>query len=182
MTWGSSKVWLTNLQRNKFIKSQNGNRTVNQVLKVYHWNKGNGWWESKINEIESLLLIKKPDLLFISEANMRMSISEDQKSLAGYTTIHPRTVEKLGCSRLILLIREEVEFQLQRNLMSDLEASIWVKVTIKGRRSLYIGGNYREHKLLMQQQPNVSGTPALQNKRKHLNVGQRQQRKVCTVL
>ena len=41
--WGSEKGWLSNALRNKKIKSQNGNGRINQVLKLYHWNKGNGW-------------------------------------------------------------------------------------------------------------------------------------------
>ena len=165
VTWGSTKGWLTNLQRNKRIKSQNGNIMNSQVLKIFHWNKGSSWWEKKIPEIESLIEMKKPDLLFISEANMKVGISEHLKVFEGYTTVHPKTASRYGYSRLVLFIREEIDFLLLDPLMTDHEASIWVKILIKGRRPICIGGNYREHRLLLQQMPNNTGTPALQQRR-----------------
>ena len=115
--------------------------------------------------IENPIEIKKPDLLFISEANMRLEISDELKLIDGYKTTHPKTSPKYGYSRLVLLIREDIDFELLENLMLDQESSIWIKLVIGGRHSISIGGSYREHRLLLQQQPNVSGTPLLQQKR-----------------
>ena len=163
--WGTQSSWLSNLQRNRIIKSRNGNGKSCNILKVYHWNKGNAWWESKIPEIESLLFLKSPDLIFISEANLREEISDHMKVIDGYQTIYPRTSVFYGYSRLILLIRDNIEFEKLENLMSIVEPSIWVKIRVKGRSPIVIGGNYREHRLLLQQQPNVTNTPALQASR-----------------
>ena len=147
------------------IKMINGNGKSCQVLKIFHWNKGHGWWENKVDEIEILIHEKVPDMLFISEANLRSGISDKIKSFEGYITEHPKTSLNLGYSRLVLLIHSNIDYRILNNYMSDSEASIWVKIIIEGRRPIVVGGNYREHKFLLQQQPNVSGSPALQQKR-----------------
>ena len=163
--WGTRKSWMSNREMNREIKAQNGNGTVKQILKVYHWNKGHGWWENKLEEIETLVAEKVPDLIFISEANLRQEIRDEMKCIDGYTTVYPKTATNHKYSRLILLIREEISYKLLDNLMNATEPSIWVRVNINKRRSVCIGGCYREHRLLLQQAPNLTGTPALQQLR-----------------
>ena len=162
---GTRKIWLSSRLRNRSIKSQNGNGVVNHLIKIYHWNKGNGWWEGRVGEIEQIIAAKTLDLLYISEVNLRNEISDRDKLIEGYTMILPKTSVSHGYARLILLIKEEIEFKLQENLMSNVEPSIWIKLKINGRKSITVGGNYREHKLLLQQQPNTSGSTALQQRR-----------------
>ena len=152
-------------EKNRVIKAQNGNRTLKQVIKVFHWNIGPGWWENKIVEVEGLIEENHPDLLFISEANLRNEISDEIKSLEGYNLILPMTAENHGYSRLILLIREEIDYKVMESFMSNEGIVIWVKVAARGRRPIYIGGAYREHQLLLQPQPNNTGTPRLQQRR-----------------
>ena len=77
----------------------------------------------------------------------------------------PRTSARYNHSRLVLLIRVEVNFKLLENFMSEEEPSIWVRISIDRRKSICIGGSYREHQLLLQQQPNQTGTTALQQQR-----------------
>ena len=38
-------------------------------------------------------------------------------------------------------------------------ATIWVRMEGKGRKPLNIGGVYRDHRLLLQDQPNRTGDP-----------------------
>ena len=52
---------------------------IKQTLKVSHWNAGPGWWQSKIIEVEALLLDTSPDLLFVSEANLKANTPQEQK-------------------------------------------------------------------------------------------------------
>ena len=50
-----------------------GGEGVKHTLKIVHWNAGVSWWESKRTEIQALIFLTEPDLLFVSEANLRLS-------------------------------------------------------------------------------------------------------------
>ena len=53
---------------NSKIRAVHGNRT--QCFRVIHWNLGSKHWTKKLVEIEGLLNEKKPELCFITEANL----------------------------------------------------------------------------------------------------------------
>ena len=82
MIWTTRKHWLSNKLMNRRIKSQNGNSKLKQAIKVYHWNRRNGWWERSLDEIETIVAEKSPDLLFISEANLRNEVEDMRKKIS----------------------------------------------------------------------------------------------------
>ena len=49
--------------------------------------------------------------------------------------------------------------------MNDSIASIFLKLSCKGRKSVNLGAIYREHRYIRQEEPNLSGSIAEQNKR-----------------
>ena len=47
-TWTSGERWLSNKRRNSLARAKNGNiAKTKQTIRLYHWNIGNGWWDSK---------------------------------------------------------------------------------------------------------------------------------------
>ena len=112
--------------------------------------------EQKKIEVEALVLEEEPDLLFISEANMRDAIAPEFKFIEGYNLITPNTMRRMGYSRLVLFVREGVKLDVMENCMSDDLPAIWVKLTTRGRKPLVIGGLYREFHQLLQPLPNMS--------------------------
>ena len=68
----------------------------------------------------------------------------------------------MGYSRIILLARIRVQLTILNNMMSDNLPVIWVKVSARGRKSLVIGGAYREFHQLLQPSPNTSNDWNLQ--------------------
>ena len=132
------------------------------MIKVIHWNMGSTFWERKIDQIQNIIADLKPDLMFISKANLLNDLPANESDIEGYDLIRPKTSVRYGHSRLVLLIREEIDYSILANCMSDEAPAIWVKIVTKSRRPITIGSAYREHKIILQPLPNDSGSPAQQ--------------------
>ena len=150
---------------NKKWQQEGGGGGVKQTLRLSHWNVGNALWENKRTEISALILESDPDLLYISEANLKSNVTEEERHIEGYYQILPNTAIRMGYSRLVLLVKEGVRVSLMDECMADEIPAIWVKVITRGRKPLVVGGLYREHHLWLQQQPNNTDDRNLQNQR-----------------
>ena len=132
----SGSDWLTSRVRNKVMKVKNGNRGhLKQNIRLYHWNMGHSWWEAKILEIQAVVNEVDPDLMFISEANLREGVDEVASHVEGYELVYPCTMTTQGYARIMLLVKEGVRFKKMENFMDENAASIWVKIEKMG------GGN-----------------------------------------
>ena len=152
---------ISNKVRNKLIKSVNGNGVGNMV-KILHWNTGSKFWKRKRETLEDLMLERDPDLLFVSEANMMQDLSEEQRHIGGYKTVLPNTMNVLGYARIVLLIKEDIDFKLLNQCMLQGTSSIWISLGMRGRKPLTIGGMYREQTLLRQGPDNNTDSPNMQ--------------------
>ena len=74
----------SNKIRNKNIKMKNGNGTLRQNISVIHWNMGAKFWERKKLEVEAVLFQFNPDIFIISEANMKLDLTDEEKRVNGY--------------------------------------------------------------------------------------------------
>ena len=154
--WKSRNIWRSNKARNKQIKITNGNRQEIKKLKIIHWNGGGCRWENKTIEIESLVLEYKPDICYISEANLWNEVEELDRRIPGYTLYYPNTMTSLGHARLILLAREGLKLQLVSTQNDKELAMVWIKVGTGKNNSVLIGGLYRQHQLLGQADKNFT--------------------------
>ena len=89
-----------------------------------------------------------PDLAFFSEANLYPSTTEAERQIPGYTIV--TTVDfRMGFnSRLVLLVREGFNVNIEQDLMEADIASIWTTIPRRGTKKLRVGGVYREHQLI----------------------------------
>ena len=134
----------------------NGNITIRNILKILHWNAGNALLQNKLTELEALILEKTPDILFVSEANLMATLPVDERQIVGYSLHLPGTVEKHKYVRIVLLIKEGIDFKIQPEMMHEDVAIIWLSI-MKGNRSIMkVGSVYREHRLLLKQHPNIT--------------------------
>ena len=151
----SLKKWsLSNKTRNKYMKTYNRNRK--SCFSVMHWNLGSRHWDKKQEEIQHLVDEMNPDFLFISEANLFNDTPSHLIEIEGYTMTKAKTVDKLKYSRIVLLTEIRIIYTVEWQRMNDEIYSIWVKIGGRGRKSLRIGGMYREHFLIKQPEPNLS--------------------------
>ena len=77
---------------------------------------------------------------------------DHETRIQGYTIIKPLTENNplLMYSRIILLVKDNVQVAELRNFMSNDISSIWVKVNKRGHKQVIIGRLYREQYLLKQ--------------------------------
>ena len=148
----------SNKERNRKVRMENGNGFNNNIVKIYHWNAGPMYWNRKRDIIEALTLERQPDILVITEANLMCETSQEESHIQGYDMVLPLTMDTLGYSRVVMLVRQGINFKILDKCMDTGLASIYIQLGIPGRKSLNIGGIYREHHLL--RQPNVeTGRP-----------------------
>ena len=86
-----------------------------------------------------------PDLVVISEANYNERISNHLNFTQGYNTIRTIDASQTGFSRLVVLTREGLKYEV-----------IWIKIPQKSKKPLIIGCVYREHQLM--HEPNLNET------------------------
>ena len=134
--------------RNKLVKQVNGNGK-NSLL-ISHWNLGSKKWTNKRNQIQALVDTDNPDAIFISEANLDELTPPHETIISGYDITLPKTVTRNDTARLVLLTKENLEFELMDNLMDDIVSSIWIKISRQGVKGLLVCGIYREHQYLNQ--------------------------------
>ena len=79
----STTVLISNKVRNRIVKARNGNIESKNHLKIIHWNAGSRLWANKLGEIENLLLDLKPDVCYISEANLWGDLQPEERQLVG---------------------------------------------------------------------------------------------------
>ena len=99
-------------------------------------------YHNKIEEIQAFVDTEKPDLFYISEANLKYEILDQPHliSVRGYELVLPKTTQRYQHARLVLLVRDNLKYTVVHDLMSDEMTSIWVRPVIQGVRKTFIGG------------------------------------------
>ena len=92
---------------------------LRQNLTAIHWNMGSKNWDKKLLEIQVVIQEFDPDILIISEANMKLSLPAKLKEVEGYYMILPKTVQIQNHARLVMLIRDELEVKVLDDLMDQ---------------------------------------------------------------
>ena len=158
-------IWwaVSNKARNKTKKCTNGN--IKSNLRVTHWNAGNKLWKNKRLEIIQILEDRKSDVMFVSEANIYMEDDNSETCIPGYQLIPSNSMETLGYSRMVAIVKERINVEVVPQWMDQQVACVWLKFLKKGGKKLYVAGIYREHKLLNQVQPNLTDAMDLQTDR-----------------
>ena len=153
----------SNKLQNKTMHTMNGNK--GHSLTIAQWNMGPARWHKKRNEIEAFLQTIKPDLFFITEANFFTNTPAHEKIFPGHKLYLPLTGNRLGYWRIVLIAKEDLLIDILEDYMETDISSIWVRVGRRGNTSTIIGSTYREHKLIAQPLPNLSGEPHAQTER-----------------
>ena len=157
--------------KNRDKKAENGNigekvikEKVNN-LKVVTWNLGSRLFRNKVDDLSHMVSDIIPDIAVITEANLQLSTDGYRVNIENYDIITTKDYNTLGVSRLVILVRNNLNYQLMNEKMEQEISTIWLKIPRRGKKPFILGAIYREHHLLNQQQPNLSGSPALQKSR-----------------
>ena len=90
----------------------------------------------------------KPDIATIAEANYHEDLSSHMNKIQGYKAIRTLDSPLTKFSRLVVLIKDDLKYELLNHLMESEIATVWIKIPRKGKTPLIIGCLYREHKLI----------------------------------
>ena len=101
----------------------------------------------------------------MSEANIFLEDEDFETCIPGYRLITSNSLDTLGYTRMVALVKDRIQVEIEGQWMSPQVASIWLKIVKKGGRKLFLCGIYRENKLLRQQQPNLTDDEILQTDR-----------------
>ena len=144
--WKETGYLPTSKLLNKQQHSKNGNRTEN--YKIGHWNAGSRLWGNKLLDLQLLLEERRPDACYISEANLWENTPLHERNMDGYRLILPKTMMTMKHSRLALLVREDLDFEVTENYMDGETPTIWGRIGRNKKNSILLGGIYREHRQL----------------------------------
>ena len=118
---------MTGKIRNKLQIIMNGNGS----LSIVHWNAGSRHWHRKRLDIELLIQELKPDLLFVSKANMFDLTPEWEHNIEGYNMLLPLSMKAAGYSWIVILVKEGTDVHLLTDLMEPDLLAIWVRISHK---------------------------------------------------
>ena len=108
--------------------------------------------------------MKKPDLIFISEANLEEQTQEYETLITGYSIQKQKPSLVNTISRLVLLIKDGTYIKIEHGKMDQAISSIWTSISRRGMKKIMICGIYREHRYV-DQTDDLSSQPAAQNQR-----------------
>ena len=149
---GDEMNFFTHKESNKKVKCTNGN--IDRSIKVAHWNLGSSYWDKKVEEVQLFVDELNPDIAIILEANLFSGLQSHLRHIQGYTLQYSKGFQSLGCSRIVMLIRQGFNADIQDSWMEEDLATIWIKIKRRGCQSIMLGAIYREHRLLLQGYPN----------------------------
>ena len=85
--------------------------------------------------------------------------------IPGYRLVLTDTMDTLKYCRLVVLVKEEINFNVEKELMDKTSATIWISIPRKGQKKVIIGAIYREQHLIRVEAPNNTDDPREQEGR-----------------
>ena len=157
--------WLSVKDRNRLIKSLNGNRGQRgRGIKLLAWNKGSSLLQNKHNEVEAIIAGHQPHVLGLSEANLRSDVDLSLVQHENYQLHTAPTISNpdLAISRVVVYTHSSLIVKRRPDLEKDTISAIWLEVGLPRKRKILVANIYREWKHLNDHQ---SGTVAAQLER-----------------
>ena len=129
---------------NFLAKYVNGNRVkgiVNAHLNIRSLN-------NKLNEVKNLIKQHRPHIFGLSECELRKtSATFDEKKLKipGYKILFPKSWLVEGYARVVVYVRESLEFEHLHDLEDEQVQSVWLRGGYRNGKKIIFCHGYREH-------------------------------------
>ena len=125
------------------MHAKNGNTnkfTGDKGLKFIHWNKGNSHFQKKISELQILIQENDPDILCISEANLKGSPKKLENQFQGYKIEVNLMHKEIDISRNILLIKRDIPYKRRNDLENKEICTIWIEIKFTNKQKFTVNG------------------------------------------
>ena len=143
------RVYSKNISTNKKAKIYNGNiNNNNKILKFMQFNKSNSHFQNYKTKLKQILQQDKPDILALSEANIKTSehLSYLNK-IEGYNIETNAMSKFIGVSRNAMLIRNDIKYIRRHDLEHPITSTIWIQIKTSKNKTITFMGGYRQWKL-----------------------------------
>ena len=136
---------------NFYARYTYGNRRQ-RGFKIGSWNKGGGFLQNKIHEIENVVSGFHPHILGITEANYFKHHDENMIRIEDYDIITATTLDNpnLAVSRVVVYKHKSIVSKTRYDLMNDNIRSIWMEVGFPNKKKFLVCNVYREWQYLNQ--------------------------------
>ena len=126
-------------------KFGNRGRKKNGIT-IMHWNKGSSFLINKKDDIETVIENYKPQVLGLSEANLRHGDNVDDVQLQDYNLHLCPTIDNPvhGVSRVVVYTHKSLIVKPRPDLMDPRISAVWLEVGLPGRHKFLICNTYRE--------------------------------------
>ena len=138
-TWGKKQT------RNFLAKYLNGNRSkgiVNAHLNIRSLN-------NKVIEVKNIIKQHNPNILGLSESELKKVngvFDVEKLKIPGYKLLFPKSWDSKGYARVVVYVKNSLEFEQMDDLEDEEVQSIWIRGGYKNGRKIYFCHGYREHK------------------------------------
>lgn len=137
--------------RSKWSPSQVSNKQMyteqgNKGMKIYHQNKGPSHLATRFVEIKQLVMVHNPDVLGLSEANLKATHDHKLVEIEGYTMLTTKAMENpsSGWSRLVVYVKNTLSWKRRPDLENQVTADIWIEAALGRQKPVIIANIYRE--------------------------------------
>lgn len=142
---------------NKINYSAYGNK--NNTLKLLQLNKGSSNFENKINDVQNIINKYKPDIMCLSEANIKKSYKQNiLSSFPEYNIELNSMSNNIDISRNAIIINNKIAYSRRYDLENDFTCTIWIEIYIPNCKPILLMGGYRQWKLLKIMNVSKSGS------------------------
>ena len=109
-------------------------------LRLAHINLGGGFLINKVSEIERIVSDQNPHVLGLSETRFEKSQDVNQLAVDKYQIYFADTLlcPEKECSRLAVLVHEDVVVKVRHDLMNTAFSSIWLEIGFRNQRKILL--------------------------------------------
>ena len=111
---------------------------------ILQLNKGNSDLNSKVQEINNLLVQYKPHILILNELNLDHRDKVTPKMFPQYTLEVDNLREVDGLARTGILIHKTINFKRRHDLETSGISTVWIQTTNRGHKPLLLQAIYRQ--------------------------------------
>ena len=124
-----------------------GNKqAVRRGIKNFHLNIRS--LRNKVFEIKNIIKEHSPHIFGLSECELRKVggyYDETRLKIPGYSILFPKSWTTHGFARVLVYVKDSLEFEQVKELEDDLVQSVWLRGNFKGCKKVYFCHCYREH-------------------------------------
>ena len=102
--------------------------------------------KNKVNEVENIVKNEMPHIFGVSEAELdKSNATENDLKIPGYKILFPKSWHSHGYARVVVYIKNNLNYEQVEALEDSSFQSIWLKYNQKNGSPIYFCHAYREH-------------------------------------